>query len=426
VLSNPTRGKSSKLIYNFPIEAPFLVIHFGAYAAGKHSGFEGYHVYLIVCCGMCSFACMEPITNPSATTFASAIMKILLCYGFCHTAVLDKDTKFYGVCRKALDLLQINCNVLSGANHNPMLVERVNRYLTKGLKIMCNCNKRDSVRIASEAILLLLYAWNLCPIPGTDISRSLVAVGRKFAFPMDYSSGKHWELTSSPSTVVTYSRELVTCLSACPEVAKLLVQEQRAYHRELINACCPNPRVYSIGDIIFARCAVQSSSAKERVGKLQYALSGPWVIKAQLKGASYELEHCEVAGEQEKKHAVDLSPYPVELIPFHPVNEADTHYGQLYRPITSHAFKAAGIKGFTRLKPFKVATNLATTGFALNSIGPAFLSSTRKSPHSSGSTMQNSNGTGVAIPSPHYLSSIQDRRHLHQSIPFPLFPPSTC
>ena len=126
-LSNPTRGKSSELVYNFPIEAPFLVIHFDAYAAGKHSGFEGSDVYLIGCCGMCSFACMEPVTNPSAITFASAIMKILLHYGFCHTAVLDKDTKFYGIFRKALDLLQINCHVLSGANHNPMLIERVNQ-----------------------------------------------------------------------------------------------------------------------------------------------------------------------------------------------------------------------------------------------------------------------------------------------------------
>ncbi len=80
-LSNPTRGKSSELVYNFPIEAPFLVIHFDAYAAGKHSGFEGLVVYLIGCCRMCSFACMEPVTNLSATTFASAIMKILLRYG---------------------------------------------------------------------------------------------------------------------------------------------------------------------------------------------------------------------------------------------------------------------------------------------------------------------------------------------------------
>ncbi len=93
-LSNPTRGKSSELVYNFPIEAPFLVIHFNAYVAGKHAGFEGSDAYLIGACGMCGFACMEPITNPSATTFASAIMRILLRYGFCHMAVLDKDSKF--------------------------------------------------------------------------------------------------------------------------------------------------------------------------------------------------------------------------------------------------------------------------------------------------------------------------------------------
>ena len=124
--------------------------------------------------------------------------------------------------------------VLLSANHNPMLVERVNRYVTKGLKIMCN--ERDSIRVALEAILLLLYAWNSCPVPGTDISRRLVAVGREFAFPIDYSGGKHWELTSSTTTVVSYSKELGTRLSACQEVAKLLVEEQRSYHRELTNA----------------------------------------------------------------------------------------------------------------------------------------------------------------------------------------------
>jgi hypothetical protein len=117
---------------------------------------------------------------------------------------------------------------LSGANHNPMLVKRVNRYLTKGLKIMCN--KCDSVRVALEAILLLLYAWNLCPVPGADISCSLVAVGREFAFPINYSSRRHWELTSLPSTVVSYSIELATHLLACREVAEILDKEQRLYH----------------------------------------------------------------------------------------------------------------------------------------------------------------------------------------------------
>jgi hypothetical protein len=227
---------------------------FNAYSAGKHAGYEGSECYLIGCCGMCSFACMEPITRASATTFASAIMKILLRYGFCHTVVLNKDSKFFGVCREAINLLKLNCHILLSANHNPMIVERVNWYLTKGLKIMCN--KRDSVCVALEAILLLLYAWNSCPVPGTDISCSLMAVGHEFAFPIDFSTNKHWELTSSPSTVVTYSKELATRLSACRQVAELLVREQRSYHRELINARRPDPQIYSLGNIVFARRAL--------------------------------------------------------------------------------------------------------------------------------------------------------------------------
>jgi hypothetical protein len=131
-----------------------------------------------------------------------------------------------------------------------MLIERVNHYLTKGLKIMCN--ERNSVRVALEAILLLLYAWNLCPVPRMDISCSLVAVGQEFALPIDYSSRRHWELTSLPSTVVSYSRELATRLSACRKVAEILVKEQHWYRRELINAHRPDPHIYSVGDILFA------------------------------------------------------------------------------------------------------------------------------------------------------------------------------
>ncbi len=81
-LSNPHCGKSSELVYIFLIKAPFLLMHFDAYVAGKHAGIEGSNAYLIGCCRMCSFACMEPDTNPSSTTFASAIMRIILRYGF--------------------------------------------------------------------------------------------------------------------------------------------------------------------------------------------------------------------------------------------------------------------------------------------------------------------------------------------------------
>jgi hypothetical protein len=209
-------------------------MHFDAYKAGNHESFEGHNCYLIGCCRMTAFACGEPISRPSAKTFASAIMKILLRYGICATAVLDKYSKFLGVCRKALDLLQIHCHVLSSANHNGMLVERVNRYLNKGLKIMCT--ERGSVHIAEEAILLLLYAWNSCPVSGTNISCSFVAVGREYAFPIYYSTKKHWELTSTPAAVTSYSKTLAQYLQASLEVARLLVDETGAYHQEFINS----------------------------------------------------------------------------------------------------------------------------------------------------------------------------------------------
>ena len=145
-------------------------------------------------------------------------------------------------------------------------------------------------------------------------------------------------------------------LTACRAIAELLIKEHRAYHRKFINANHPNPRVYAVGDIVFAHQAVRSDARRERVNKLQYAFTGPWKVSV-LPGASYELEHCENAGRKDKKHAADLSPYPPELIPFQPVDGADTRYGQLYKPITAHPFKEAGLKGFTPRQPYHLVTS---------------------------------------------------------------------
>jgi hypothetical protein len=81
-LSNPTRTKSSELVYNFPIETLMMILHIDGYQAGNQQGFEGSNIYLIACCGMCSFAAMELISNPSAATYALAIMTIILRYSF--------------------------------------------------------------------------------------------------------------------------------------------------------------------------------------------------------------------------------------------------------------------------------------------------------------------------------------------------------
>jgi hypothetical protein len=62
-----------------------------------------------------------------------------------------------------------------------------------------------------------------------------------------------------------------------------------------------------------------------------------------------------------KKHALDLSPYLLELVPFEPIDGPDNQHGQLHKPITSNPYKEAGIKGLTPPTPFKATSQFLTT-----------------------------------------------------------------
>jgi hypothetical protein len=95
--ANPTKSNSTELVYNFPIKAPFLILFVDAYLAGKHSSLNGFETCLVACCSMTGFASMEPIVHANTKNFASASMKFQLHKGFCHTIVLDKDSKFNSV-----------------------------------------------------------------------------------------------------------------------------------------------------------------------------------------------------------------------------------------------------------------------------------------------------------------------------------------
>jgi hypothetical protein len=68
---------------------------------------------------------------------------------------------------------------------------------------------------------------------------------------------------------------------------------------------------------------------------------------------------------KDKKHASNLSPYPLELIPFQPVKGSGTCCGQLHKPIKANPFKEAGIDGFKPFSPFKVTAQYLTTVTAL-------------------------------------------------------------
>ncbi len=169
---------------------------------------------------------MEPVKCATSSTFTLALLKIQLLFGPCNTFVLNNKREIYGVFKEACDLLQLTLTLshLSDNYHNPMMVKWINCYLNKGLKIMYD--KRGTIRIAMEAIILLLYVWNSGPIPGTDLSHCFVALGREFQFPNNFPTNKHWEVISSPASILSYSCNLATHLSAWCKISRILMEEQ--------------------------------------------------------------------------------------------------------------------------------------------------------------------------------------------------------
>ncbi len=63
-----------------------------------------------------------------------------------------------------------------------------------------------------------------------------------------------------PALIQSYVRGLAIHLTTSRKIAKILVKEQRAMHREFINSRMPNPHINSVGNIVFACWAVQSNA----------------------------------------------------------------------------------------------------------------------------------------------------------------------
>eukprot|EP00956_Cyclotella_meneghiniana_P037471 scaffold139294_cov71-Cyclotella_meneghiniana.AAC.1 len=175
---------------------------------------------------MTGFGALEGVTMENAETFAAALMKIMLRYGFCHTVVVDKDSKFYSVFRQTADLLKLHVHTLSRDNHNPMLVERLARYFNKTSKIFNTEHGRDP-RVGHEGLLMAQYAWNCANVPGTDISRCLMVTGREWLFPIDFCRQKHLDIVSRPRDLNNYAQRQATILQASREIGKILIEEQR-------------------------------------------------------------------------------------------------------------------------------------------------------------------------------------------------------
>ena len=77
-------------------------------------------------------------------------------------------------------------------------------------------------------------------------------------------------------------------------------------------------------------------------------------ILTKLHGSPYEAKHVRTHTIT-KRHTAHLLPFPLEIVPFQPVDGPNNRFGQIYIPIQKSPYSEAGIKGFHPTEPYKPA-----------------------------------------------------------------------
>jgi hypothetical protein len=371
VLRNGGTRATSEFLYSFPVSAPFMTVHADAWVPGKTASFDGYIGLMIVVCHMPGFAAIEPLKEMNSSSFAKSVYAILLRYGLSQLVITDPDSKFKGNFKEAFLILKIQHHLSTRGNHNAILVERFNRYLNSGLRVFNN--DRDTNRVFLEGAQTLTYAWNSCPVLGTDLSRSLLTVGREFRFPIDFEADRRISFEISDREKKLFAENLMDLLMKSREVYLLLITEHRAAHREYRNAQLSHPRQFKVGHIVFTNVQVQSKIKTGTVTKLAYIKRGPYKIIKDYPGGSYELEP--LVGRSRatiKKHGSDLYLSPQSLIPHTPIQSSDQAFGDLQKKTISNPYRLVGLDGYSPSQPWAAPAALSQVGLAISQDVPAF------------------------------------------------------
>ena len=131
-------------------------------------------------------------------------------------------------------VLNLNYDVLTKSNHKRISVEHFHRFLNKIVTIAVE--ERGTNAIFSPASIIAAYSWNRVPIDGTDIIRSVPAIGRSLIFPLDIN------LIVVPKLIQNNAQATLEYLNFtnshrhfASSILKILIEDRRIAHAERIN-----------------------------------------------------------------------------------------------------------------------------------------------------------------------------------------------
>ena len=212
-----------------------------------------------------------PVPDEVASTLAEHfIQHVLLKFGICHLVILDDGIPFKGVCSTMCKALRINYEILAKRNHKGLLVKKFHRFLNKEITIAAEDQGTNDIFVAAG--VTAGYAWNSSPIDGTDILRSVPAIGREFRFSLDVDiSTLPTLVANNAESVISYLRLTDTNRHFTTAILKIPIEDRGDTHAERINH---SRNIVSMqpGNLVMARTAVQSDKSKDKVAKLSYVV----------------------------------------------------------------------------------------------------------------------------------------------------------
>ncbi len=184
ILTDKRVRRHSEVLFSWPVTAPMFVLHCDLWSPGTTISASGHTHLLSAMCDLTQFVVSVLIQTTHAHDLARFLFQeILLKVGMCGLIVVDAGSTFCGIFADACKLLGIRLHRASRGNHKAVSVERFFRYLNKAVTIASS--DRGTPLVWVEAAMIATYAWNCSPIDGTDVVRSIPAMGREFKFPFD-------------------------------------------------------------------------------------------------------------------------------------------------------------------------------------------------------------------------------------------------
>ena len=336
ILANSTIRRGSELVYSWPTSSPFAILHVDIWQAGATPNCSGSSCILGAMCDLTGFTIIVDIDRLDSATLAEAFMKhVLLRIGFCLLIAPDAGTHFMSHFVDMCKTLKVACDPALKSNHQSASIERFFRFLNKAVKIAIQQRSGDT-KISSESAHCATCAWNASAIDGTDIIRSVPAIGRPFRFPIDCELSELPPITTDDTRVRNLHEFLrlgQTQSAFATEILALLTEERRFAAAAHTNAR-RNPNFFKEGDIVVSTVQVQSNAANNTVAKLSYSQRGPQVITKVLGHGG-----CEVRGLHSKPHSKPttvhgsmLNLLPPSLWPCSPTDGPDQRFLDLHVP----------------------------------------------------------------------------------------------